>query len=237
MKALITVVYFDRPKMVRNALNSIRDLDTDQWELSFIDDGSRIPGRPIVEEILKDHLDKIRFYHIDDTIEQKIAQGHSRHGAFMNQGILESAADFGLIVCDDDALTSDGVRRLIQYYEKNPTVKYSYSHMVPFNPMVEKPGKHLGNRPHWLNKNRGKINPSCKVNSGQVSYRLSCFKDDGIRYLTNLTGALDSHLYSDLYAKYGPAPFNNVVVIYIADFPDQMGKRGPARMFYPKDLD
>jgi len=51
-KIVILLLYYDRPKMVRNALKSIKDLNYKNWELVFIDDGSKEPGRPIVEEIL-----------------------------------------------------------------------------------------------------------------------------------------------------------------------------------------
>ena len=39
-KFLILLFYYDRPKMVRNALQSVKELNYKNWELAFIDDGS-----------------------------------------------------------------------------------------------------------------------------------------------------------------------------------------------------
>ena len=53
LKFLILLFYYNRPKMVLNALNSINKLSYKNFEIAFIDDGSDNPGEPVVKETLK----------------------------------------------------------------------------------------------------------------------------------------------------------------------------------------
>lgn len=236
MKALIILVYFDRPNMVRNALNSIASLDTDAWELAFIDDGSITPGRPIVEDILGDnYLPRIKFYRLKDTIEDKVNQGGSRHGHAMNMAIEDSNADIGVVLCDDDALTPQGIGGLLRYYTNNPGTRYCYSHVIVFDPTKQIPGEHLTKTSHWLNRFTTPVRPSCQLDSSQVSYRLRNLKLDGLKYEHPKTGALDAGMFDQLAEKYGPAPFSGTIVQYKAIFNDQMGNRDVNKMYYPLD--
>jgi hypothetical protein len=50
---LLILAYYDRPRIVRNALNSIAHLQSENWELVVIDDGSPRPIKPIATRILK----------------------------------------------------------------------------------------------------------------------------------------------------------------------------------------
>src|SRR5437588_1330755 len=71
LRILIILLYWDRPKMIKNALNSIKEQNYDNWELAFIDDGSEVPGEPIVKEILKDHLDKVKIIRTETTMAER----------------------------------------------------------------------------------------------------------------------------------------------------------------------
>ena len=105
MKILILCSYYNRPILLRNALNSILRADEyhQDWELAFGDDGSEIPGKPIVEEVLKDHLDHVRCYHSNMKFEDKIENGLIL-GTMANEAMQDSDADIGFMLCDDDEL-------------------------------------------------------------------------------------------------------------------------------------
>ena len=49
LKFLIIFFYYNRPDMVRNALNSINKLTYKNFEIAFIDDGSETPENPLLE--------------------------------------------------------------------------------------------------------------------------------------------------------------------------------------------
>ena len=76
---LILSTYYNRPKLVRNTLNSIlkANVHHQNWKLIFGDDGSPIPGEPIAREILSDHIDQIEFIRKETTLEEKISNGIS----------------------------------------------------------------------------------------------------------------------------------------------------------------
>src|SRR5438105_2894834 len=105
MKILVLLLYFERPRLVRNALRSVLAADAHHpdWELAFIDDGSPTPGEPAAREVLAGHPGKVRFHNTGDSAGDKRENG-CRIGAFMNRAVRESDADLGVMLCDDDML-------------------------------------------------------------------------------------------------------------------------------------
>jgi len=177
LKILILCSYYNRPLLVRNALNSILKANEHytNWELAFGDDGSKIPGRPIVEEILKDHLDKITFVHSGLEFEDKIQQGLIL-GKLANEAIQESDADVALILCDDDELVPTYLKGLSEFFQSNPSVLYCYSKIHLYNPFYQK-SKDVNNVSGNFNKWDWPINPVNKVDATQVAWRLDCCKE------------------------------------------------------------
>lgn len=236
MTALIVLVYFDRPNMVRYALESIRDLTTDRWHLAFIDDGSITPGQPIVQDVLRDHADRTWFYLGNDSEAVKRAQNGSRHGEAMTAAIRDCPGDIVTILCDDDALIPDGLEKVLDWYTDNPEAMYSWSRVRTFDPFQGKPGPHVPPRADGLNRHQGTISPSCMVDSSQVTFRASAVRDDGCHYPALGTCALDASMFEQLQERYGLCPANGIELQYKAEFDDQMGNRPVERRFQPRDL-
>ena len=63
-KFLIVLAYYERPKIVLNALNSIMELNYENFEVRFIDDGSINKGEEVVREVCSSIIDKFTFYYI-----------------------------------------------------------------------------------------------------------------------------------------------------------------------------
>lgn len=170
---------------MRNALQSI--LKAHQlhpyWELAFGDDGSLMPGRPIVEEILHEHLDRVTFVDSGQTFEDKIKHGLIL-GKMANEAIQKSSADVGIILCDDDELVPDYLKNLSNFFSKHPNVKYCYSKIHLYNPLFQKSDK-VDNIVGKFNANQGAINPINHVDATQVAWRLSCCKTDGAWFRDN----------------------------------------------------
>ena len=231
---LIILAYYDRPKMACNALESIRR-QVGPWNLAIIDDGSREPIRPIAEDILRDYLDRVTFYYISDTPEQKLRQGGSRHGAYMNKAIdyLTGPDDPVVILCDDDALYEGYIDSLRLYYEQNPDIKWSYCHVSVFDPSKGPPV--LGQRTpeHWLNRYSVPIAPSCQIDSSQVTYRASCISRH-LEYPSPMTSELDAYMFTLLTQQYGLCPFNGITGQYKAVFFDTMGNRPIEERYAPR---
>jgi len=147
------------------------------WELCFGDDGSYVPGRPIVEEILKDHLHKIKFVESGMNLEDKLSQGLIL-GRMANNAIKESNADIGIILCDDDELCPEYLNNISEYFELNTNVLYAYSKINIYNPLFQSSGE-ANNLNHKYNQWTDPIDPVGKVDASQVSWRLDCCKSMG----------------------------------------------------------
>lgn len=212
--------YFNRPLLVRNALNSILRANEHHgdWELYFGDDSSIIPGKPIVEEVLKDHLDKVTFANSNMTLDDKIANGLVL-GRYCNEGIRNSDADIGIMFSDDDELHPHYLANLADYFTNNQDVLYCWSAICPFNPILgsredleEQLKSYNGMLRNRYNNHGTEINPVNNVDASQVAWRLSCCKDHGAWFADTTkfvdgkpwTKDTDKGFFESLYEKCGP---------------------------------
>jgi glycosyltransferase involved in cell wall biosynthesis len=232
IKFLIILAYYKRPVMVFNALNSIKNLQYQNWHVDFIDDSG---DDSFKETLLTAGLDnsKITYIPTYDTDEIKKSVGGSRHGHFMNESIRNSDADVIVILCDDDALISDGLNKLDKFYTENPTINWSYSFVKYYNPTtgsietatedfqkIEKVRLTVS-----LNIDHGPTAPAGKCDSTQVTFRRSNFTDKNIWYPSPMTAALDFHIYQLMFSNYGECYPTREYVQYKAVFADQLGAR------------
>ena len=171
--------YFNRPILLRKAVESIVEANQfhPDWHLAFADDGSKIPGRPIAEEVLGSLVSKVDFVQTNMTFDDKIEKGLVL-GKLANEAILDSDADIGIMLCDDDRLYPDYLKKLSDFFEASPFVHYCYSKVLVANPL-----KGYDMRTGWVehryNGNTEPINPVGKVDASQVAWRLDCCKKHG----------------------------------------------------------
>ena len=179
LKVLILMSYYNRPILVRNALTSILKANEHHrnWAMAFGDDGSVIPGRPIVEEVLNEHLDRITFVQSGMTFKDKIEQGLVL-GRLANEQIRASDADVAIMLCDDDELHPEYLKNLSRYFLDNPDVLYCYSKICVYNPLVQK-SSDAHNLTSRYNAWSMPIDPVAKVDATQVAWRLDCCKKYG----------------------------------------------------------
>lgn len=225
MKVQILLLYFERSNLIRNALQSIKEMNYDNWELAFFDDGSVNEGEPIVREILENHLDKIRFFNTYDSIEEKTKRRDSHVGLYMNYAVVTSDAEIVVVLCDDDAITPEYFNGIERFYSQNPNEVWAYCHVIRYDPTAQDYHTVLVDSNDWYNRYITAVNPACALDSSQVSYRSKCTKKEGIYWNFPQTGALDANIFEKMQNKYGPCGFVGCVGQYKAVFPDQMGKR------------
>jgi len=225
---LLMVVYFERPIMVRNVLESISRLTYPNWELAFIDDGSIQKGEPIVKEILGEYSDKIKLYYNEETVEHKLANEGSMVGSFMNRAMEESAADVVIILCDDDAIVENSLEYLNEFYKKYEEIMYAYSHVIEFNPFTEKPVQPLAPRHSWFNRTTKRHYPACQFDCSQMTFRRKCYTDGMVRCPFPQTTSIDAKLWEQLHKAYGDAYFTGGFTQYKGVYGKQMGRRKDA---------
>jgi glycosyltransferase involved in cell wall biosynthesis len=244
-KILILLFYYNRPNLVKVALNSIKIHNYTNWEIAFIDDGSEEPGEPIVKEILSEHLDKIKFYNTNDSIDIKMLRSKehgSIFGKYAQQAVEESDADIVIMLCDDDALYPEYFNNLNKYFQLHPDEKYVYSHIHTYDPMLTKLEDNPSYEHHHLNKD-WPLNPHFNIDMSQVAWRRQPFIDSGIKFPYPMTANLDAVVYNQMHNHFGDCNFSGFFSEYKAMFKggynDQlshrMGKR-LAELNSPEDI-
>jgi glycosyltransferase involved in cell wall biosynthesis len=238
---LIILAYYERPKIVINALKSILDISYPEFEVHFIDDGSTTKGEPIVREMCSSIIDKFTFHYIDNTIEQKKAQGGSIHGHYLNLAIQQSDADHVIILCDDDAIFPHFLTRLNIFLNKTENLdkKYFYHNIVLYNSIIEPytVGVERMDMSYHTNHHTQPIHCSCRVDSTQVTYSRNFFMDSGLKYPSPQTSMLDSHIYTQMFNVWGPAYYSGLISQVKSNNEDNLiFKYNTDKMFITNDM-
>lgn len=222
LTVLLLLLYYNRPKLVRNMLQSIKESTYKNWKVALIDDGSDFPAEPIVREMFtEEELAKVTFYNIPDTKEAKMARGGSIIGEKMNEAMDTLGCDLAIFTCDDDLILPDYLGNLNKYFKEHPEVHYAYSHIIPFNPF-EQDWRTVEPSPSWLNKTHT-LDPFCQVDASQVCWRVSCCTPDKARFKSPKTANLDADIYGRLCEEFGLCPFTGFYSQLKAIHPHQLG--------------
>jgi len=200
--------------MVQNALKSVlrANENYNDWELAFIDDSSFVPGRSICEEILGDHIDKVRFYNTDMTPEEKLKTG-GMVGREMNQAIADSDADIAIMLCDDDELHPQYLKKLNEWFSSHDE-DVCFSHVIPYNPIFEL-SEFVPQKPCEFN-HMGSIEAFAQLDASQVAWRISV----SARFAENRTKCLDANFYQQL----GTIPYSGFISQYKGLHVAQLGE-------------
>lgn len=225
MKVLILLTYYNRPKMVKNALNSIKESTYKNWELAVVDDGSMFEAKPVVEKMFnEEELSKTKFYNTHDTVENKKERG-SIFGSFFNIAMSESDADLVIMLCDDDALYPDYLENSVKYFTDNPEEKYCYSHVIQFNPLVE--DYHGKEKTDIFMNKTWDIDPANNVDASQVCWKRELsVGEDAVLFPYPQTKNLDASFYGGLFKKIGVCKYSGFISQYKGMHEHQLGVTG-----------
>lgn len=209
LKILILMSYYQRPILVRKALNSLLVANNlhQNWVLAFGDDGSKIPGRPIVEDVLTAHIGQVTFVQSNMTFEDKIKQGLIL-GQLANEAMQNSDADIAFILCDDDVIVPDYLKNLSDFFINNPQVLYCHSKLFIYNPINDSDKTPDSKYNKWAEQH---VNPVNRLDASQVAWRLDCCKKYGAWFQSSTKAVegkpwvmdTDKSFFENLYAKCG----------------------------------
>lgn len=230
LKFELIIAYYKRPKIVKNALQSIKENTYKNWHLTFIDDSGDDTFR---DDLFNFGFDegKIEYVPILMSDEDKNKIGGSIFGKYINEAIIKSKSDIIILICDDDAITENYLTDLNNFYNKNINEKWSYCHLNFYNPDKEsyKESKHFCENISLNNSNLNgpteRINPCCRVDSSQVSFRRESLVDKLIYYPYPKTANLDADIFMRFFNVWGSCPFNGIVGQYKGWFENQLGVR------------
>lgn len=240
MKAEIILVYTDRPKLIHNALRSIDSnrRNGGNFQISVIDDSTKKHGeiKHIMWKKYRELYKLSKFFEIKDTIDDKVKRGESMHGKYMTDAIRASESDFVIVLCDDDALFPNYVKKLSDYYQKNTSVLWSWCFVVLYdfsrfnwdnikrtNGLIR---NEFVNPDIGINGADGTICPESRKDSSQVTFRVKTFNELNISYNYPKTTNLDASLYNLFSSKIGcTCAQNDIVGQFKGSHQDQMGNR------------
>lgn len=204
LKILVLLFYYNRPKIVRNALQSLLDSNYENLEIAIIDDGSELRIKNVADEMFQSTFleNAYKVYYLEDTKEAKIVRGGSMFGQKANDVMLDSDADITIMLCDDDVIYPEYFDNLSNFYIVHQDVQYAYCHVVYFDPLVE---SYVGKQCMGLENNHvTDINPCCAVDASQVSWRNICVKKYAdLRFPYPQTLNLDAYLYNQFFRILG----------------------------------
>jgi glycosyltransferase involved in cell wall biosynthesis len=230
LKFELIIAYYKRPKIVLNALESILKTSYDNWHLTFVDDSG---DDSFKETFLNFGLDKSKINYVPILMsdDEKIKIGGSIFGKYVNDAIQNTDADIIILICDDDALFPDYLENLNKFYTENSDIMWGYSHVKFFNPETQHylestdvPSDKTFNTSN-LNNYTSPIQPSCRVDSSQVSFRKEAFTQTKLWYPYPHTKDLDRNVFEKLYKKIGLCYFTNCYGQYKGWFENQLGVR------------
>ena len=123
------------------------------------------------------------------------------------------------------------MEKLNIFYNKNPNEHWSYCHLNFYNPEVE---SYQNSKSYCdniqlnkvnLNANFMPINPYCRVDSSQVSFKIDSLIKKKILYPHPYTSNLDAHIFNNFHSAWGSCSFNNIVGQHKGWFENQLGVR------------
>ena len=230
LKFELVIAYYKRPKIVLNALDSIKNSTYLNWNLTFIDDSGDDSFRETFNNFGLDSS-KISYIPILMDDKEKLKIGGSIFGKYINDVILNSNSDIFILICDDDALTCDYMEKLNTFYKENPDAHWSYCHLNFYNPEIEMYSssrnycENISLNGADLNSFSNPINPNSKVDSSQVSFKIDSLLNKNILYPYPYTSGLDAFIFNNFYNVWGYCPFNGIVGQHKGWFENQLGVR------------
>jgi glycosyltransferase involved in cell wall biosynthesis len=240
-KFLIAVVYYERPKIVLNALNSILDIAYPDFEVHIVDDGSVNRVEPIVREKCASIIDKFKFTYIDNDIETKKQQGGSIHGKYLTEAIRQSDADHVIVLCDDDAIFPHFLTKLNNLInkEENKDKHYFYHNIVMYDSIRETymDGVQRMDLSYFTNVHKKPIHCACRVDGSQVTYNRHKFVEDDLFYPHPQTSGLDAESFNQMFNAWGPAYYSGLVSQVKSNNEDNLVRKDHTdRMFITNDM-
>lgn len=154
----VIVLSYNRPRMLREALRSIKGAD----HLILIDDGSDFDAQALLEEVKPDAKRVTLKQNPKLTLEQRLTQPHV--GRSINQAIIDTDCEIIAYLCDDDLFHEEWPANAKKYFRDNPEAHIGYGDWNVFND-----GEAPGDRPLGL-----------IMTTGSVTHRRSCTLKHGL---------------------------------------------------------
>jgi glycosyltransferase involved in cell wall biosynthesis len=235
-KILILICYYNRPNLVRFALNSVKQQEFKNWEICFVDDGSETSAYKAILDVLGDEAHKLTYYNTNHTQFDKDKHGGSIFGLYWTLACQETDADIGIMLCDDDALVPGYLQKINDFFSTEKA-NWGYSHFLGYDPYNQKNFDEI-----IITERCGQMttdcNPDSVLDASQVAFSLKAFKENNVEFAYPCTANLDAYLYRSLFPIYGGCKFMGCHGQYKGVAKNRLNVRQvDPKIIYSKDID
>ena len=127
-KISVTIPFYNRQKLLTEAIKSLLSQTFSEWECFLVDDGSDDRSSDIAQSFVKQD-DRFKYYRIDHS---------GRPGVVKNTGVMLSTAPWACVLDSDDLLTPDALQKTWDAIQANPQAKLFYTHWWDLYPNGQK---------------------------------------------------------------------------------------------------
>lgn len=159
----VLLTSYNRPQMLREAVESVLSQTYQNFELIILDDNSGEETQKVIAEYLKNP--KVRFYKSDVKDEDRWKE--ARYAVLINVGLDMAKGELIAFLCDDDYFLSQKLEKMVRFLHEHPGV------MVCYNRQIILPGNKL-RKPDRILKKPGRI-----ADAVSVMYYKSCVDEIG----------------------------------------------------------
>ncbi len=202
MKVDVILSTFNRPRLLKVAINSILNQESPDWELWVFDDGSSYDFRKQIIQQYKDP--RIHFFQ-GEKLKLSERYAKSRISLHINYLLNRSSNELVSYLCDDDYYWPEAIGGVFDFFKNHPEVnvgfgKLTYSFSESEKTLREKRDLRYFDLP---------IMPFGKLDHNQVIHKRECLnyvKWPGSNYPWPL--GPDAYFFSELSKMYTFYPIN-----------------------------
>lgn len=212
MNPLVILQSYNRPTMIVDALEGIKNQTFKDFFVVVVDDGSDFDVMPIVYDILKEPTPVVRVCKLP-KMSMKNRIWNNRQGWYLNEIVQGTNADFFVINSDDDVMHPEYIEKTRQYFIDNPEVMYAYG---PCREFDRTKGEKPNDESQLVIDFKQPVSGKDVLDICQVAFRTKPFQDKekALMFPEGKFWGLDGMVFRQLEKMYGKCPYFPHMTMY-----------------------
>lgn len=168
-KGLVSVLLtsYNRPQMVKKAIESVLNQTYQNFELIILDDNSNEETLKVIFEYLKDP----RVIFFKSNVKDEDRYKESPYARQVNVGLKLAKGEFITYLCDDDYYLPQRLEKMVKFFEENPDKYVCFGRQM----LIDESGNVIGERI----SDEILEHPEFRVDHSSVMHRRECFEKCG----------------------------------------------------------
>lgn len=170
LKVSVILNSYNRPKMIVDAINSVKNQTYDNWELLIIDDSS---NKETIEAIKESIKDNDRCILLRSGVQEQDRNKTTRYATCINIGLQSASGELITYLTDDDIYYPQRLEKMVESFS-NPEISlvYDRQRVVRFNS--------CGTTELYIRNLIGITNSHrCEIDHNSIMHRKSCLEKTG----------------------------------------------------------